>query len=206
MRTPHSFSEPLGRQQAGHIGTDMPQASPASGLPSTFTPAFGTVSLSERIRLRTMTLLGARKGNRTPIPASIASLCADILPSVGKRKPFEHLYRIAFAFIDIGVPVEKVTAAFRELIQDIESYAHRRERRQASGILPFRQIATRQAVHGQREECEAHVAFMLAMEAPTLASIDKAIAELDEEIAADRATRDLMLAEKIRLELEPVGR
>ena len=168
--------------------------------PTTFGERFGVASLTERVRLRTVTLLNARKGNRAPLPTSIAQLCGDVMPSVGKRKPFEHLYRIAFAFIDIGVPVEKVTQAFREMIQDIEHYAARRERRQSLGILPFRQRATRQAVHGQREECEAHCAFLLAVEAQTPESLGLAITELNEEIAVDQATVELLTAEKIRLE------
>lgn len=167
---------------------------------STFAPAFGMVSISERVRCRTLTLLNARKGNKAPVSATVASLCADIMPSVGKRKPFEHLYRIAFAFVDIGVPVEKITQAFRELIEDIEHYAARRDRRHSVGILPFRQIVTRQAVHAEREGSEASCAVLMVVEAQTVETLDRAITELNEEIAMDRATVALMTAEKARLE------
>ncbi len=166
---------------------------------STFGQHFGTAGLAERVRVRTLTMLAAREGNPTRLDPSVASLRADVRPTAGKKTPFAHLYRIMLADLDAGVAVDRVTLALREMIEDLQQYAARRERRQSSGILPFRQLFTRKSVHGQREECEAKVAAM-ELNPDCLDSLRKARAELLEEIAADQATADLLTAEIIRLE------
>lgn len=136
-------------------------------------------------------------GKRTPRDPSVASLKADIRDQ--KKKPIEHLIRLAFSAIDAGVPVERVTLFLREMIEAAEHYAARRERAKSSGLLTFRQSFTRLAAKGCTEEGEANAATM-ELDENDPASLRKVRAELLEEMAVDQAKADRITARIVELE------
>lgn len=174
----------------------MTAISPTQEHPTTFADRFGMVGVSSVAHQVTASLLAARTeaiGHRAPKDKSIAQLRADV--RAHKQMPIRTLLRLAFTDIDEGVPVRLVTQYLRELIERIEQYAARRERR--AGVLSFRQAVVRMAARGEREECEAHIAVLELDE--DVASLDRAIAELNEEIAADQAMVAHLTAERVRL-------
>ena len=144
----------------------------------------------------TATMLNARVegiGHRAPKDKAVAQLRADVRSK--KMMPVRALLRIAFADIDDGVPVRLVTQFLREMVERIEQYAARRERR--VGVLSFTDALKRKQVHGERQECEAHIALLGIADTPE--SLDEAIAELNEEITADQELVALLTARKAEL-------
>ena len=151
--------------------------------PTTFAERFGVAGLTATVREITKTLTGA-----VPRHPSIASLRADVMS--GKTKPVEHLLRLAFAAVDLGSPVEKVTLWVDDFKNTVQQYALRRERRQGLGILPADQVHVRLVTRSIREDCESDAATA-GVDLDSVESLEKARGERLEAIAHDQRLAEL---------------
>lgn len=137
-------------------------------------------------------------GVRAPRSEYVKNLRADMRR--GGAQPVKMLLAVGCADLDDGAPLRLVTQPLREMIERLEQYAARRERR--AGILSFAEAFKRKLVVGHREECEAHIA-VTELDPDSAESLDRAIAELNQEIAADTEAVRVLTERRAAL---PVGR
>lgn len=150
--------------------------------PSTFASRFGMAGLADSVRSLTVTMLEGWDdlpvGRRVPRDPKLASLKADVRNH--HVKPIEHILRLAFAAVDAGVSVQRVTQFLRDTITVIEQHAEGKQRRESSGVLSFPARLARLWTRETKEQGEADCAIIAIGEGTDLNALRQSRVELTE--------------------------
>jgi hypothetical protein len=147
------------------------------------------------VRSITKALVGIWPEQSRPKNPSVMSKRAKVMNR--QADPIAYCYTLTIGGLDEGKSLDVVTQWAKDLIAFATQYAERRPV-QGSGVLPFRQTFSRIVASGCLEEGQANSA-VASVDENDVGSIDRAIAQLIEEIEADEQKVEKLRARKVEL-------